>query len=168
MPDRVAAALDGLTPANPWRGANIWPLVTPIDGMRMISSEPGSYAMSRYSRELGREYRRLFETLEVRSVRVAEVERLADRTLGLRVRYCSIGDPIQVPWYFIAAVHLRCCGGRDQRLTVVDGRPCHLGRDADAMAVRQPRRARHRPLVGKPWQRLVGWQTEFQLSPLSA
>lgn len=63
--------------------------------------------MTQYSLALGDEYRRLFDTLEVRSARAAEVDRLVEQALALKPRYLSIGEPLGVPWYFIAAVHLR-------------------------------------------------------------
>ncbi|MGQ0801349.1 MAG: hypothetical protein ACT4NL_14725 [Pseudomarimonas sp.] len=96
--------------------------------------------MSRYTRELGSEYRRLFDTLEVRSTRSAEVERHADRALSLQPRYLSIGDPINVPWYFIAAVHMRESSFR------VD-RHLHNGDPLTAKTVRVPP---NRPLTGTP------------------
>ena len=42
--------------------------------------------MSHCSAVLGDEYRRLFDTLEVRSTRAAEVDRLVDQPLGLKPR----------------------------------------------------------------------------------
>ncbi len=96
--------------------------------------------MSRYSRELGSEYRRLFDTLEIRSTRSAEVERQADRALSLQPRYRSIGDPIKVPWYFIAAVHMRESSFR------VD---LHL-HNGDPLTARTVRVPPNRPPTGMP------------------
>ncbi len=96
--------------------------------------------MSRYSREKGNEYRRLFETLEVRSTRTADVDWLADRALSLQPRYRRIGDPIKVPWYFIAAVHMRESSFRvDLHL--------HNGDPLTAQTVRIPAK---RPPTGAP------------------
>ncbi len=63
--------------------------------------------MSRFTQALAAEYRRLFDTLEVREARRREVDRQVDAALRLRPRYQAIGGPIGVPWYFIAAAHMR-------------------------------------------------------------
>ena len=63
--------------------------------------------MGQYSLVLADEYRHLFDTLEVRGARAVEVDRLVDQALELKPRYGNIGAPLGVPWFFIAAVHLR-------------------------------------------------------------
>lgn len=63
--------------------------------------------MSTLSRERRDEYRRLFDTLEIRPGRARDVDREADRARALRGRYEQIGGPLGVPWCFIAALHMR-------------------------------------------------------------
>jgi lysozyme family protein len=57
--------------------------------------------------KLSDEYRRLFDTLEIRAERESAADREADKALSLKGRYQTIGDPIGIPWFFIAAVHMR-------------------------------------------------------------
>jgi len=96
--------------------------------------------MSTYTNALGEEYRRLFDTLEVRSAKAAELERLCDQALALKPRYRAIGDPIGVPWFFIAAVHLRESSYRTDR---------HL-HNGDPLTARTVRVPPNRPTTGAP------------------
>jgi lysozyme family protein len=96
--------------------------------------------MSRYTQALAQEYRRLFDSLEIRPERLREVDRSVDQALALRPRYAAIGDPLGIPWHFIAAVHMRESSYR------VD-RHLHNGDPLGARTVRVPA---GRPVNGVP------------------
>lgn len=96
--------------------------------------------MSRYSATLAAEYRRLFESAEVRSQQLRAVDRSVDQALTLRPRYLSIGEPLGVPWYFVAAVHMR-------ESTYRTDRHLHNGDPLTARTVRVPP---NRPASGSP------------------
>jgi lysozyme family protein len=63
--------------------------------------------MSQPSQSRRNQYRELFDTLEIRANRAAAVDALCARALALVPRYQPVSDSTGVPWYFIAAVHLR-------------------------------------------------------------
>lgn len=87
--------------------------------------------MTRLTLKLSDEYRRLFESLEIRAERDRDVEREVDKALSLKGRYRTIGNPLGIPWYFIAAVHMRESSWR------VD-RHLHNGDPLSARTVRVP------------------------------
>ena len=53
------------------------------------------------------EYRKLFDTLEIRSERAKTIDKLCASALALVPRYTIVSARTGVPWYFLAAVHLR-------------------------------------------------------------
>ena len=55
--------------------------------------------------DLKPEYDRLWETCQIRSNWQARAKQAADRALKLRSRYGAIETAIQVPWWFVAAIH---------------------------------------------------------------
>ena len=63
--------------------------------------------MSQPSQSRRNQYRELFDTLEIRANRAKAVEELCTRALALVPRYAPVSASTGVPWYFIAAVHLR-------------------------------------------------------------
>lgn len=63
--------------------------------------------MSQPSQSLRAEYRKLFDTLEIRAERANAVDKLCARALALMPLYTPVSTSSTVPWYFIAAVHLR-------------------------------------------------------------
>lgn len=95
--------------------------------------------MSRPSQSLRTEYRRLFDTLEIRADRAAAVDELCVRALALLPRYQPVSDSSGVPWYFIAAVHLRESSFAIAHL--------HNGDPLDARTVRVPA---GRPRIPEP------------------
>jgi lysozyme family protein len=96
--------------------------------------------MSRYSAALAADYRRLFDTAEIRSAQQRAADRAVDRALGLKATYVQIGEPLQVPWYFVAAVHMRESSYR------TDGH-LHNGDPLTARTVNVPA---NRPPTGDP------------------
>ncbi|MCB1553889.1 MAG: hypothetical protein KDJ14_08780 [Xanthomonadales bacterium] len=71
--------------------------------------------MGRFTQAIADEYRRLFDTAEIRAERQRAVERSADRALELKTRYQDIGGPLGIPWFFIAAAHMRESSYRTDR-----------------------------------------------------
>lgn len=63
--------------------------------------------MSKPDRAQREDYRRLFNTLEIRGKHAQAVDQLCTRALALLPRYTTVSTGTGVPWYFIAAVHLR-------------------------------------------------------------
>ena len=63
--------------------------------------------MSQPSQQLRNEYRQLFDTLEIRAERARAVDKLCAQALALVPTYAPVSASTGVPWYFIAAVHLR-------------------------------------------------------------
>lgn len=96
--------------------------------------------MSRLTAARRHEYQRMFDLAEIRHERRREVDRWCDRVLALRPRYLAIGQPFAVPWYFIAAVHLRETSLRTDR---------HL-HNGDPLTARTVRVPAGRPVEGTP------------------
>ena len=86
------------------------------------------------------QYRRLFADAEMRAQRAKEVDRWCDRVMALQARYLAIGTPIDIPWHFIAAVHMR-----ESSLRL--NRHLHNGDPLSARTVRVPA---GRPKLGAP------------------
>ncbi len=63
--------------------------------------------MSQPSPSIRSQYRTLFDTLEIRAERAKAVDKLCASALDLVPRYQPVSASTCVPWYFIAAVHLR-------------------------------------------------------------
>lgn len=63
--------------------------------------------MSQPSPTRRNEYRKLFDTLEIRAKRAKAIDQLCARAVALVPRYALASTSTGVPWYFIAAVHLR-------------------------------------------------------------
>jgi len=63
--------------------------------------------MSQPSQSRRNEYRGLFDTLEIHANRANAVDKLCARALALVPVYDPVSSSTGVPWYFIAAVHLR-------------------------------------------------------------
>lgn len=52
-------------------------------------------------------YRRLFDLARIRPQHAKAVDRWCDKVLANQTRYESIGNPLGIPWFFIAAAHMR-------------------------------------------------------------
>lgn len=61
--------------------------------------------MTQLTPELSSEYRQLFAGCAIRSERLSEVRAITDKVVANRARYAAVGDPLGIPWHFIAAVH---------------------------------------------------------------
>lgn len=96
--------------------------------------------MSRLTETRRYAYERMFELATIRPERAREVERWCDRVLELKPRYLAIGQPLGVPWHFIAAVHMRETSLRTDR---------HL-HNGDPLTARTVRVPAGRPVDGAP------------------
>jgi len=57
------------------------------------------------SEKLRAEYQRLFDTCQVRTDKVGEVQRLLDQLLTSSERYENVAGPLNMPWQVIAVIH---------------------------------------------------------------
>ena len=55
--------------------------------------------------DLREEYRDLFRTARVRTERKAAVNQIVDALVANRARYKKVGDPLEIPWWFVAVIH---------------------------------------------------------------
>ena len=58
-----------------------------------------------FTDQLRAEYRHLFQTARVRPERQALVDQTVRSLVAHRDRYEQVGDPIEVPWWFVAVIH---------------------------------------------------------------
>jgi len=58
-----------------------------------------------YTNGLVEEYTQLYKSCESRGNHFDEIDRLVDSIIRNRKRYEKVGDPLGIPWYFIAAIH---------------------------------------------------------------
>ncbi len=95
--------------------------------------------------ELQTEYWRLFAACDIRAERTTEVDELVDALSADRDRYRTAGEPLNVPWFVVAALHYADTG-RDFTVHLHNGDPL-------------TDRTRHlpdgRPLAGEP---PFGWE----------
>ena len=63
--------------------------------------------MPQFDAGMRHDYRRLFDLAQISPTRERSVERCCDRVVARQIDYEAIGEPLGIPWYFIAAVHLR-------------------------------------------------------------
>lgn len=63
--------------------------------------------MPRLNDALRDDYRRLFELAILRPEHAKAVEKWCDKVLQHQSTYAEAGDPLGIPWFFIAAVHMR-------------------------------------------------------------
>jgi lysozyme family protein len=54
---------------------------------------------------LQNEYQNLFSTCSIRIEKLSEVERILQKILSNQTRYESVGNNLEIPWYFIAVIH---------------------------------------------------------------
>lgn len=60
--------------------------------------------------ELRPEYEQLFTTCSLNRSRFTEVDNIANNIITNKLRYETIGRPLNVPWYFIGILHTMECG----------------------------------------------------------
>jgi lysozyme family protein len=58
-----------------------------------------------FTDQLRAEYRHLFQTAKVRPERQALVDQTVRSLVAHKDRYEQVGDPIEVPWWFVAVIH---------------------------------------------------------------
>jgi lysozyme family protein len=103
-------------------------------------------AAIRFTSALQKEYEDLFNSCNIRAVRAGEVESTLSRIMGNRARYEAAGDPLSVPWYFVAVVHCMEC-------SLDFTRHLHNGDPLTARTVQVPA---GRPATGQP---PFSWET---------
>ncbi len=86
------------------------------------------------------EYENLMENCEIRADRVGDVDAIIFRILPHQVLYEKIGNELDIPWYFIAAIHNLECGLRFDR---------HF-HNGDLLTKRTIHVPKGRPPVGNP------------------
>lgn len=59
----------------------------------------------RLTQDLRIEYQVLFNTCIIRKERIQRVEDIISNIVRSRDRYLAVGEPLGIPWYFIAVVH---------------------------------------------------------------
>src|SRR3954453_20648143 len=55
------------------------------------------------------EYQTLFDTCEINVNKLSQVDQIVDKIIANRPRYESVGNPLQIPWYFIGMLHNMEC-----------------------------------------------------------
>lgn len=63
--------------------------------------------MPKLTESLRDDYRRLFALAVIRPAHTKAVETWCDKVLKHRSTYAEAGDPLGIPWFFVAAVHMR-------------------------------------------------------------
>lgn len=86
------------------------------------------------------EYRSLFDACEIRPARRAAVETIVSSVIAQKARYEAVGDPLGIPWYFIAAIH-------NLESSLRFNRHLHNG---DPLTARTTHVPPGRPLTGEP------------------
>src|SRR4030095_4196726 len=54
-------------------------------------------------------YEQLFNTCAIKPAKFAEIDGIADKIIAKQTRYKGIGDPLNIPWYFIGILHALEC-----------------------------------------------------------
>ena len=58
-----------------------------------------------FTEDLRDEYRELFHTARVRTQRKAAANQIVDALVANKARYKKVGDPLDIPWWFVAVIH---------------------------------------------------------------
>lgn len=99
----------------------------------------------KFTQALAAEYLDLFQTLEVKPHRFAEVDALVDRILANRPEYDAVARQVGAPWYLIGAIH-------NMESSLRMDRHLHNG---DPLTARTRHVPANRPATGNPpftWQ----------------
>ena len=86
------------------------------------------------------DYLRLFQTCRVNTAALNTVSTLTRRMADNRPRYQAIGQPLNIPWFFIALTHYRECNLSFEK---------HL-HNGDPLSARTVQVPKGRPFKGKP------------------
>jgi lysozyme family protein len=89
---------------------------------------------------LRQEYQQLFDNSAIRPERAAEVDSIAAKINKNRDRYMAVGQPLNIPWFFIGAVH-------SMESSLRFDRHLHNGDPLTARTVQVPA---GRPVTGNP------------------
>src|SRR5215212_5668363 len=89
---------------------------------------------------LRHEYQELFDTCLIAPPHAKEIEKTTDKIAANKTRYADVGDPLDIPWFFVGIVH--CMEGELNFNTHL-----HNGDPLTAPTVQVPKR---RPKSSKP------------------
>lgn len=79
-------------------------------------------AKVQFTDALRTEYQTLFDTCQIKPAKAGEAERLVSTLLANKARYTAVGDPLDIPWYAVAAIHHMECS-QDFRKHLHNGDP---------------------------------------------
>lgn len=94
----------------------------------------------RFKKALIQEYLSLYRSMEIKSGKLRQVERHVDKILKEKSRYQAVGEPLEIPWFFIALVHTMESSRRFTK---------HL-HNGDSLKKRTVQVPAGRPLTGEP------------------
>ena len=63
-----------------------------------------------FTADLGNDYEHLFDTAVINENRYSEIDRYVKKITANRATYAAVGDPLNIPWYFIGIIHCMECG----------------------------------------------------------
>lgn len=89
---------------------------------------------------LRNEYQQLFDSCNIRSEKLSEVEKIIQKIITNRNRYEFVGNQLNIPWYVIASIH-----NMESSLNF----SCHL-HNGDPLSARTKNVPAGRPLTGNP------------------
>lgn len=58
-----------------------------------------------YSAALRQEYINLYKTMQIKLNKLSRIENHVDQIIKKKSRYTNVGDPLGIPWFFIALIH---------------------------------------------------------------
>jgi lysozyme family protein len=58
-----------------------------------------------FTPQLQAEYQRLFDTCVINTAKLAEINGIVNKILNAKSRYQTVGDKLNIPWYFIGITH---------------------------------------------------------------
>ena len=96
-------------------------------------------ATVRFTPTLSDEYQRLFDRCQIRSERAREVNGIVNKVTQHRERYQGVGEPLDVPWYFVGVIH-----GMEASFNF----KCHL-HNGDPLTGRTVQEPPNRPATGQ-------------------
>lgn len=97
-------------------------------------------AKVQFTDALRTEYQTLFDTCQIKPAKAGEAELLVSTLLANKARYTTVGDPLGIPWYAVAAIHNMECSQNFRK---------HL-HNGDPLTARTKNVPANRPKSGSP------------------
>ena len=101
------------------------------------------------------EYQNLFNTCEIKTDKLSEIENIITRIISNQNRYETVGNELSIPWFFISVIH-----NMESSLNF----NCHL-HNGDPLTARTIQVPAGRPLTGNPpftWEQSAKDSLTFQ------